>query len=214
MQSTSDNTPGRQINNSNSNSTQAPIDQGIQSLAEIPSPSVKKILSTPVKTASRNAEALESSLGLFTPNRAEKLSRLLVSPKPVPFPAFLAKSPSMPSTPRRVYIMIDEPSILNPTTYSGEDITATESVSNKNERGLQTPKREKRMASMEFDTNDIARTPKKVSFGPALSPEIFDKAEPPSTPIKRGQQDPGTPRRQVMTTPCLISSFREAIETP
>ncbi|KAG0223536.1 hypothetical protein BGX31_008456 [Mortierella sp. GBA43] len=237
--STSDNTPGRQVNSNNNN----PLAPEILSLADMPSPSFKKFLSTPSKasstttpatttattttttttttpSASRKAEALESSLGLFTPNRADRLSRLLVSPKPVPFPAFLGKSPSKASTPRRVFVMIDEPSILNPSTTTtttcsaDEDSTATESASDKIECGLETPRREKRMASLEFDVNGIARTPKKVSFGPALSPEIFDKSEPPSTPIKRGQQDPGTPRRQAISTPCLISSLREAIETP
>ncbi|KAF9364487.1 antigen identified by monoclonal antibody Ki-67 [Mortierella sp. NVP85] len=209
LQSTSDNTPGRQISNSNSNQTST--DQDTPSLAEIPALSARKILTTPSKATNRSTESLEASLGLFTPNRADRLSRLLVSPKPVPFPAFLTKSPSKPSTSRRVYVMIDEPSILNPSC-SVESAAVTELTSDKIECGLQTPMREKRMAPTEFDVNGIPRTPKKVSFGPALSPEIFDQAEPPSTPIKRGQQDPGTPRR--IATPCLIPSLREAIGAP
>ncbi|KAF9983498.1 hypothetical protein BGZ65_001731 [Modicella reniformis] len=192
LQPTSDNTPGRQ--SSKISHIQPPIDEDFEALADMPSPSAGKGLSTPIKNRDRNnTAALESALGLFTPNRADKLSRLLVSPKPIPLPAFLAKSPSKAAatTPRRVYVMIDEPSILNPTC---SDAPTTDSVSGTIECGLQTPKREKRMASTaDFDANGIVRTPKKVSFGPALSPEIFDQKEPPSTPIKRGEQQDQEP---------------------
>ncbi|KAF9197282.1 antigen identified by monoclonal antibody Ki-67 [Haplosporangium sp. Z 27] len=190
-------TPGRMINN-----IQKTIDDDIQILAEIPSPTTQRLLLTPKKNTTRSTAALESSLGLFTPNRAAKLSSLLVSPKPVPLPAFLAKSPMRISTPRKVLTMIDEPSILNPTCTAVQPQTSTSDF----EPGLQTPSH-KRRVPVDFDSN-IERTPKKVSFGPALSPEIFDKAEPPSTPVKRGQQQGIlTPRRHGVSTPSLLSKL-------
>ncbi|KAG0205591.1 antigen identified by monoclonal antibody Ki-67 [Mortierella sp. GBA30] len=190
------NTPGRHVRD-----IQATIDKDIQTLAEVPSPTPDRLLTTPKKNLARSTAALESSLGLFTPNRAAKLSSLLVSPKPVPLPAFLTKSPRKPSTPKPVLTMIDEPSLFNPTAIAAHSEEESFSV---NTPGLQTPTREKRKAPEDFD--GVTRTPKKVSFGPALSPEIFDKSNPPSTPIKRGQQqDPETPRRQGTSTPSLLS---------
>ncbi|KAF9094808.1 antigen identified by monoclonal antibody Ki-67 [Mortierella sp. AM989] len=197
FESAGTNTPGRMINN-----IQKTIDDDIQILAEIPSPTAGRLLLTPKKNTVRSAAALESSLGLFTPNRAAKLSSLLVSPKPVPLPAFLAKSPKRTTTPRKVLTMIDEPSVLNPT-YTA---VPSEASTSESEPGMQTPPKNKRSIPIEFDDNQTERTPKKVSFGPALSPEVFDKAEPPSTPVKRGQQQgPLTPRRQGVSTPSLLS---------
>ncbi|KAF9569503.1 antigen identified by monoclonal antibody Ki-67 [Mortierella alpina] len=204
LQSTANtNTPGRQVRD-----IQATIDKDIQALAEAPSPTPGRLLSTPKKSLARSTAALESSLGLFTPNRAAKLSSLLVSPKPVPLPAFLAKSPRRPSTPKPVIAMIDEPSLFNstPTATSPSSFTERQVSSSS---GLHTPTKEKRKAPVDFD--GVSRTPKKVSFGPALSPEIFDKSNPPSTPIKRGQQqDPETPRRQGLSTPSLLSKLSAA----
>ncbi|CAO3571039.1 unnamed protein product [Mortierella alpina] len=206
LQSTANsNTPGRQVRD-----IQATIDKDIQTLAEAPSPTPGRLLSTPKRSLGRSTAALESSLGLFTPNRAAKLSSLLVSPKPVPLPAFLTKSPRRPTTPKPVIAMIDEPSLFNTTS------TATPSSSSSfterqfsSDSGMHTPTKEKRKAPVDFD--GVPRTPKKVSFGPALSPEIFDKSNPPSTPIKRGQQqDPDTPRRQGLSTPSLLSKLSAA----
>ncbi|ORZ01925.1 hypothetical protein BCR41DRAFT_375165 [Lobosporangium transversale] len=96
--------------------------------------------------------------------------------------------------------MIDEPSILNPTC------TVIQQPTVEIEPGLQTPSRDKRKAPIDFEDEILGRTPKKVSFGPALSPEIFDETNPPSTPIKRGeQQGTETPRRQGISTPSLLS---------
>ncbi|KAA0198773.1 hypothetical protein FBUS_09127, partial [Fasciolopsis buskii] len=55
-------------------------------------------------------------------------------------------------------------------------------------------------------TEDILRAASKrtkgVSFGPALSPEQFDKSMPPSTPVKKGAMPPSfsTPRGSVFET--------------
>ncbi|KAF9170297.1 antigen identified by monoclonal antibody Ki-67, partial [Mortierella sp. AD010] len=200
LQSAGISTPGRMVSN-----IQKTIDDDIQILAEIPSPTAGRLLLTPKKDTTRSAAALESSLGLFTPNRAAKLSSLLVSPKPVPMPAFLAKSPKrMTTTPRKVLTMIDEPSVLNPTCTAVPSQASTSEI----EPGMQTPPQNKRKAPMDFDESNVERTPKKVSFGPALSPEIFDKAEPPSTPVKRGQQQGIlTPRKQGVSTPSLLSKL-------
>ncbi|KAF9947250.1 antigen identified by monoclonal antibody Ki-67 [Mortierella alpina] len=197
------NTPGRQVRD-----IQATIDKDIQTLAEAPSPTPGRLLSTPKRSLSRNTVVLESSLGLFTPNRAAKLSSLLVSPKPVPLPAFLTKSPRRPTTPKPVIAMIDEPSLFNTTSAATPSSSFTERQLSTNS-GMHTPTKEKRKAPTDFD--GVSRTPKKVSFGPALSPEIFDKSNPPSTPIKRGQQqDPETPRRQGLSTPSLLSRLSAA----
>ncbi|KAF9994003.1 antigen identified by monoclonal antibody Ki-67 [Entomortierella chlamydospora] len=200
LQSAGISTPGRMVSN-----IQKTIDDDIQILAEIPSPTAGRLLLTPKKDTARSAAALESSLGLFTPNRAAKLSSLLVSPKPVPMPAFLAKSPKrMTTTPRKVLTMIDEPSVLNPTCTAVPPQAPTSEI----EPGMQTPPQNKRKTPMDFDEGYVERTPKKVSFGPALSPEIFDKAEPPSTPMKRGQQQGIlTPRKQGVSTPSLLSKL-------
>ncbi|KAG0307418.1 hypothetical protein BGZ98_000312 [Dissophora globulifera] len=199
LQATSSNTPGRQIIN-----IQATIDDDLQILAEIPSPTAGRTSSASTKSTARSAAALQSSLGLFTPNRAAKLSSLLVSPKPVPLPAFLVNSNRQPSTPKKVFTMIDEPSVLNPTYRS---TLAFESEA-EDEASFHTPTKEKRKAPVDFEDSLVGRTPKKVSFGPALSPEIFDKAEPPSTPVKRGQQQgPETPRRMGVSTPSLLSKL-------
>ncbi|KAF9437724.1 antigen identified by monoclonal antibody Ki-67 [Entomortierella beljakovae] len=181
------------------------IDDDLQILAEIPSPTSGRTPSTPKNTA-RNAAALESSLGLFTPNRAAKLSSLLVSPKPIPLPAFLSKSPMKSitpmksNTPKSTLVMVDEPSVFNVQSSASTSLRTT---------APHTPKQEKRKASsMDFDEELGGRTPKKVSFGPALSPEIFDKTEPPSTPVRRGQQQGIlTPRRQGVSTPSLLSKL-------
>ncbi|KAG0057760.1 hypothetical protein BGZ83_003658 [Gryganskiella cystojenkinii] len=195
-------TPGTQIRTIN-----ASIDKDILSLANVasPKPDPNRILSTtPKRNSARSAAALESSLGLFTPNRAAKLSSLLVSPKPVPLPAFLTQpmkpiTPLKSTTPRKTYVMVDEPSILNPRPEMEDPF---EDYSSKS---MRTPTRDKRKASEESSPLS-GRTPKKVSFGPALSPEIFDKTNPPSTPVKRGQQqDPDTPRRHGVSTPTLLS---------
>ncbi|KAF9348349.1 antigen identified by monoclonal antibody Ki-67 [Mortierella sp. AD094] len=199
LQSAGINTPGCMVRN-----IQKTIDDDIQILAEIPSPTAGRLLLTPKKDTARSAAALESSLGLFTPNRAAKLSSLLVSPKPVPLPAFLAKSPKRMTTPRKVLTMIDEPSVLNPTCTAVPPQASTSEI----EPGMQTPPQNKRKIPVDFDESYIERTPKKVSFGPALSPEIFDKAEPPSTPVKRGQQQGVlTPRKQGVSTPSLLSKL-------
>ncbi|KAF9959111.1 hypothetical protein BGZ70_008973 [Mortierella alpina] len=203
------NTPGRQVRD-----IQATIDKDIQTLAEAPSPTPGRLLSTPKRSLGRSTAALESSLGLFTPNRAAKLSSLLVSPKPVPLPAFLTKSPRRPTTPKPVIAMIDEPSLFNTTSTTTPPSSSSSSSSLtdrqlSSDSGMHTPTKEKRKAPVDFD--GVSRTPKKVSFGPALSPEIFDKSNPPSTPIKRGQQqDPDTPRRQGLSTPSLLSKLSAA----
>ncbi|KAF9980487.1 antigen identified by monoclonal antibody Ki-67 [Mortierella antarctica] len=204
LQSTANsNTPGRQVRD-----IQATIDKDIQTLAEAPSPTPGRLLSTPKRSLARSTAALESSLGLFTPNRAAKLSSLLVSPKPVPLPAFLTKSPRRPTTPKPVIAMIDEPSLFNTTSTATPSSSFTERQFSSGS-GMHTPTKEKRKAPEDFD--GVSRTPKKVSFGPALSPEIFDKSNPPSTPIKRGQQqDPETPRRQGLSTPSLLSKLSAA----
>ncbi|KAF9285437.1 antigen identified by monoclonal antibody Ki-67 [Mortierella alpina] len=201
LQSTANsNTPGRQVRD-----IQATIDKDIQTLAEAPSPTPGRLLSTSKRSLARSSASLESSLGLFTPNRAAKLSSLLVSPKPVPLPAFLSKSPRRPATPKPVIAMIDEPSLFNTTSTATPPSSFTERQHSSSSE-MHTPTKEKRKAPVDFD--GVSRTPKKVSFGPALSPEIFDKSNPPSTPIKRGQQqDPETPRRQGLSTPSLLSKL-------
>ncbi|KAG0371003.1 hypothetical protein BC939DRAFT_532584 [Gamsiella multidivaricata] len=218
LQLTSSNTPGRQIS-----SIQSTIDRDILALAEMPSPTARRSLSTPKRDTARSGAALESTLGLFTPNRAAKLSSLLVSPKPVPFPAFLSKSPMKTATPRKIFTMIDEPSVLNPTCANSSlspplivrELDDDDDDDDDDEPGLHTPTKQKRKAHLDLEEGDMARTPKKVSFGPALSPEVFDKAEPPSTPIKRGQQQgPETPRRRGISTPSLLSKLSALTPTP
>ncbi|KAF9189056.1 antigen identified by monoclonal antibody Ki-67 [Haplosporangium sp. Z 767] len=192
------NTPSRFVRE-----IQTTIDKDILALANAPSPSADRF-STPKKGLARSTASLEASLGLFTPVRAAKLSNLLTSPKPVPLPAFLAKSQQQSTSGQPILTMIDEPSLFNVSS------TATPSMDSEStdHPGLCTPTREKRKAHIElFDQDGAPRTPKKVSFGPALSPEIFDKTNPPSTPIKRGQQEPGTPRRQNISTPSLLSKL-------
>ncbi|GJJ73714.1 hypothetical protein EMPS_06072 [Entomortierella parvispora] len=197
------NTPGKDIR-----AIQASVDKELFSLARTSSPKPEsRILTTPRRNTARSAAELESSLGLFTPNRAAKLSSLLVSPKPVPLPAFLTQplkstTPQKSTTPRKTYVMVDEPSILNPSPESEQPLDRL------SERGMTTPTRDKRKATEDMSPC-AGRTPKKVSFGPALSPEVFDKSNPPSTPVKRGQQqDPDTPRRNGVSTPTLLSRLQ------
>lgn len=82
--------------------------------------------------------------------------------------------------------------------------------------GLQTPSQVKRRV-MDDGDEDIVRTPKKVSFGPKLSPEIFDRAHPPASPLKRGaQQDPETPRRSgLIMSPkfATVGGHRSAVKS-
>ncbi|KAG0080623.1 antigen identified by monoclonal antibody Ki-67 [Podila epicladia] len=161
------------------------VDNAILSLSEVPSPTVTRIApSTPRKCFTSRTSSLESSLGLFTPNRASKLSRLLMSPK-ISAPLFAS------TTPKKGGPLAKE----LPLAEFGLGAMA------KVPPGLQTPSQVKRRVVDDRD-DDVARTPKKVSFGPKLSPEIFDRAQPPASPLKRGaQQDPDTPRRSIMMSP-------------
>ncbi|CAL8096071.1 unnamed protein product [Calicophoron daubneyi] len=68
-------------------------------------------------------------------------------------------------------------------------------------------------------TEDIqiasAKRLKGVSFGPALSPEQFDKALPPSTPVKKGAIPPvkvSTPR-QTLRSASLVSNTPDPLST-
>ncbi|KAF8934587.1 antigen identified by monoclonal antibody Ki-67 [Haplosporangium bisporale] len=153
------------------------VDNAIHSLSEVPSPSATKASTTPRKCFTSGTSSLESSLGLFTPNRASKLSRLLMSPK--------ISAPLFASTTPKKGLLTKELPLADFGLSSLAKVPA----------GLQTPSQVKRRV-MDDDDEDIVRTPKKVSFGPKLSPEIFDRAHPPASPLKRGaQQDPETPRR-------------------
>ncbi|RKP16273.1 hypothetical protein ROZALSC1DRAFT_25467, partial [Rozella allomycis CSF55] len=48
-------------------------------------------------------------------------------------------------------------------------------------------------------------TPKKVTFGPPLSPEVFDKNQPPASPLRRGNS-PFSPRRNLFSPGILKRS--------
>ncbi|KAG0358775.1 antigen identified by monoclonal antibody Ki-67 [Podila minutissima] len=175
------------------------VDDAIQSLSEVPSPTVTRVApSTPRKCFTSGTSSLESSLGLFTPNRASKLSRLLMSPK-ISAPLFAS------TTPKKGGLLAKE----LPLADFGLSALA------KVPPGLQTPSQVKRRV-MEDRDDDICRTPKKVSFGPKLSPEIFDRAQPPASPLKRGaQQDPDTPRRGMMMSPKIatMGGHRSAVKS-
>ncbi|KAF9096211.1 antigen identified by monoclonal antibody Ki-67 [Mortierella sp. AD031] len=193
LQVTDENTtPGRHIK-----SLQSAIDSDISALTEAPSPTAGKISTTPKRNPSRNAEALEVSLGLFTPKSAAKLSSLLVSPKPVPIPAFLAKSPG------NLLTATDKPLAVN-----NESDTPQDGQEWSDNPAWHTPTKEKRKPPEDFNM-DLGRTPKKVSFGPSLNPEIFSKHNPPNTPIKRGDQQP-----PAASTPSFLSKLAAAGSTP
>jgi len=74
--------------------------------------------------------------------------------------------------------------------------------------GWHTPTRQKRKSPDDF-LNELGRTPKKVSFGPDLNPEIFSKHNPPNTPVKRGDQQPPS-----ASTPSFLSKLAAAGGTP
>ncbi|KAF9584874.1 antigen identified by monoclonal antibody Ki-67 [Lunasporangiospora selenospora] len=216
---------------------QLAIENDIKSLETLSSTSDSASSSTPQRRTSvaQTAVSLDASLGFFTPKKAARLSSLLVSPKPVPLPAFLAKSPSKlgSSAPRRGLAFGDghgahksallgsgrstlqqsENDPNNPFLDSSSSTTPATISNELLHPGLLTPTRGKRTIPEEFD-EDLTRTPKKVSFGPALSPEIFDQSNPPSTPVRRGQQqDPDTPRRNGVSTPLLLSRL-QAVDSP
>ncbi|KAF9415848.1 antigen identified by monoclonal antibody Ki-67 [Podila epigama] len=161
---------------------QASVQKAVQSLIEIASPtSTRSAPTTPRKCFVSSTTSLESSLNLFTPNRASRLSKLLMSPK-VSTPLFAHIPPK--STPVSKELPCADFDLEIPN-------------------GLRSPSVKRRVT--DDDNDDVARTPKKVSFGPKLSPEIFDRAQPPSSPIRRGQQqDPDTPRRNGMMSPKML----------
>jgi hypothetical protein len=74
--------------------------------------------------------------------------------------------------------------------------------------GYRTPTKEKRKSPDDFYT-EMGRTPKKVSFGPDLNPEIFSKNNPPNTPIKRGEHHLPT-----ASTPSFMAKLAAAGGTP
>lgn len=74
--------------------------------------------------------------------------------------------------------------------------------------GYRTPTKEKRKSPDDFYT-EVGRTPKKVSFGPDLNPEIFSKNNPPNTPVKRGEHQPLT-----ASTPSFMAKLAAAGGTP
>ncbi|KAF9133699.1 antigen identified by monoclonal antibody Ki-67 [Mortierella sp. 14UC] len=78
-----------------------------------------------------------------------------------------------------------------------------------NNPGYHTPTREKRKSTEDLLT-ELGRTPKKVSFGPDLNPEIFLKDNPPNTPIKRGDHQPST----ASTPSSFLSKLAAAGGTP
>lgn len=184
-------TPGRHIK-----SIQASFDSDISALAEAPSPTAGRISTTPKRNLSRSTAALESSLGLFTPRSAAKLSSLLVSPKPIPLPAFL-KSPRQSNT-----------STNKPSKPSVAADTADDQQELEENGGWRTPTKEKRKSPDDLFT-ELGRTPKKVSFGPNLNPEIFSKNDPPNTPIKRGDHQPPS-----ASTPSFMARLAAADGTP
>ncbi|KAG0288717.1 antigen identified by monoclonal antibody Ki-67 [Linnemannia gamsii] len=192
LQATDGNTtPGRHIK-----SIQMSFNSDISALAEAPSPTAGRISTTPKRNLSRSTAALESSLGLFTPNSAAKLSSLLVSPKPIPLPAFL-KSPRKSTT-----------SIHKPSMASIAATTTDDQQESEDNAGYRTPTKEKRKSPDDFYT-EVGRTPKKVSFGPDLNPEIFSKNNPPNTPVKRGEHQPLT-----ASTPSFMAKLAAAGGTP
>ncbi|KAF8938515.1 antigen identified by monoclonal antibody Ki-67 [Haplosporangium gracile] len=192
LQATDGNTtPGRHIK-----SIQMSFDSDISALAEAPSPVAGRIVTTPKRNLSRSTAALESSLGLFTPNSAAKLSSLLVSPKPIPLPAFL-------KSPRKSTILTDKPSKANVAA----DITDDRQEQEDN-AGWMTPTKEKRKSLDDLYT-ELGRTPKKVSFGPNLNPEVFSKNNPPNTPIKRGDHQPPS-----ASTPSFMAKLAASGGTP
>ncbi|KAF9290587.1 antigen identified by monoclonal antibody Ki-67 [Linnemannia elongata] len=192
LQATDGNTtPGRHIK-----SIQASFDSDISALAQAPSPTAGRISTTPKRNLSRSTAALESSLGLFTPKSAAKLSSLLVSPKPIPLPAFL-KSPRQSTAPT------DKPSKASVAADTTDDRQELEENG-----GWRTPTKEKRKSPDDLFT-ELSRTPKKVSFGPNLNPEIFSKNNPPNTPIKRGDQQPPS-----ASTPSFMARLTAAGSTP
>ncbi|KAF9927839.1 antigen identified by monoclonal antibody Ki-67 [Linnemannia zychae] len=184
-------TPKRHIR-----SIQSSIGNDISALAEVPSPTIGRISTTPKRNFSRSTAALESSLGLFTPNSAAKLSSLLVSPKPIPLPAFL-KSPKKPSA---------SPSKASNSNFALHTTDTHDDLDDN--AGWHTPTKEKRKIPDDF-FSDSGRTPKKVSFGPDLNPEIFSKDNPPNTPIKRGDH-----QQSNATTPSFMSRLAAAGGTP
>ncbi|KAG0380091.1 antigen identified by monoclonal antibody Ki-67 [Mortierella sp. AD032] len=177
-------------------SIQSSIENDISALAEAPSPTAGRISTTPKRNLSRSTAALESSLGVFTPKSAAKLSSLLVSPKPIPLPAFL-KSPRKPIT-----------STVEPLTGGTTADSPHDQLEDDDYPGYHTPTKEKRKSTEDF-FSELGRTPKKVSFGPDLNPEIFSKHNPPNTPIKRGDHQP-----LAASTPSFLSKLAAAGGTP
>ncbi|KAF9147587.1 antigen identified by monoclonal antibody Ki-67, partial [Linnemannia schmuckeri] len=198
LQATDGNTtPGRHIK-----SIQMSFDSDISALAEAPSPTAGRISTTPKRNLSRSTAALESSLGLFTPNSAAKLSSLLVSPKPIPLPAFL-------KSPRKATTLTDKPSKANVAADTTDDRQEQE-----DNTSWMTPTKEKRKSPDDLYT-ELGRTPKKVSFGPNLDPEIFSKNNPPNTPIKRGDhQPPNTSTPSFMARLAATGGTPKSILTP
>ncbi|KAF9906791.1 antigen identified by monoclonal antibody Ki-67 [Linnemannia zychae] len=215
LQATDGNTtPKRQFK-----TIQMSIEGDLAALAEAPSPTAGRTSTTPKRNPSRSTAALESSLGVFTPKSAAKLSSLLVSPKPIPLPAFL-KSPRKPiasidnnknsitwtdsAVPNTHYDQLEQDD--NPGYHTPTKKTRRSTEDNP---GYHTPIREKRK-SVEDPFNELGRTPKKVSFGPDLNPEIFSKDNPPNTPIKRGDHQPTT----ASTPSSFLSKLAAAGGTP
>ncbi|KAK9764643.1 antigen identified by monoclonal antibody Ki-67 [Basidiobolus ranarum] len=105
---------------------------------------------------------------LFLPNASSPKKRKSIETTPVVQPS----TPSRRSSRRRS-------SLLDHTNLLG-NFTSTNLLDE--------------VASDPSDTKEKEASRRKVTFGPNLSPEIFDKALPPNSPLKRGRKTPtGTP---------------------
>ncbi|KAF9972943.1 hypothetical protein BGZ73_003863 [Actinomortierella ambigua] len=147
----------------------------------------------------------------LAPQSAKLLSSLVASPKRIS--TTLARSTELP----RVPLAVLQSSSVDKHTEDDKDDQGVSGPSSPSTGRLasrampSTPSGQKRELPEDFAATEGTPSSKKVWFGPTLSPEVFSKDEPPSTPVKRGAQTrAGTPRRAPTSTANLLERLKTA----
>ncbi|CAH1782966.1 unnamed protein product, partial [Owenia fusiformis] len=152
--------------------------------AATPKPATPKAKSPKAKTPSPRPAAVKAASPKETPKRTPAVNRLSSGKKVSPF-----GSPRVPTkTPLK-----DGISALRRKSEPVKESIEESPVKPTTPAKSKTPAKKASTGKKRKSTESIASAAKRkrVSFGPQLSPEHFDKQLPPATPVKRG----ATPRR-------------------
>ncbi len=112
-------------------------------------------------------------------------------------------SPHKPATPTQPDLNLSRRSLRSAVKTSLLSIPEMD-------ESIQSPSPRKRRNSYSLTPCEpsVKRTRKSVTFGPALSPEVFDKWLPPSTPVKPGLTPMGQ-RRSISAVAGTMSTLPE-----